>query len=194
MRWIDTRRLPFPGQPDRTCDTVAHLERLDDNHRPWTIVVEFNIAPDALMFGRMLAYLGLLWMEEKPAPERGDRFCLGAVQVNLTGIGNCSNLSDWPDALVQTNLKVRELNLETFDAGSVLQRIADGNAPMAVLPWIPLMCGGNESGMIERWKEVAGTERSAQKRADYGALVEVFCHRGRSGRLVASCLEGVEHG
>ena len=54
IRWLDTRRLPFPGQPDRTCDTVAHLERLDDNHRPWAVVVEFNIEPDAIMFGRVL--------------------------------------------------------------------------------------------------------------------------------------------
>ena len=27
--WIDARRLRFPGEPDRTCDTVAFLENLD---------------------------------------------------------------------------------------------------------------------------------------------------------------------
>src|SRR5471030_1105492 len=85
VRWIDARRLPFPGNPDRTCDTVAHVERLDDNHVPWAVVVEFNIEPDSLMFGRMTAYLSLLWMEEKPSQESGDRFCVGAIQVNLTG-------------------------------------------------------------------------------------------------------------
>ncbi|MGH7127561.1 MAG: hypothetical protein ACREIV_03265 [Planctomycetaceae bacterium] len=23
--WLDTRTVPFPGEPDRICDTVAHL-------------------------------------------------------------------------------------------------------------------------------------------------------------------------
>jgi hypothetical protein len=29
QRWLDTRRLPFPGEPDRTCDTVAELFSLE---------------------------------------------------------------------------------------------------------------------------------------------------------------------
>src|SRR3954447_13544597 len=28
--WLDTRSLPFPGTPDRTCDTVADLAEDDD--------------------------------------------------------------------------------------------------------------------------------------------------------------------
>lgn len=174
LRWIDARRLPFPGQPDRICDTVAHLERLDDNHRPWAVVVEFNILPESMMFGRMLAYLGLLWMEEKPSAERGDRFHLGAVQVNLTGKGACSRQYDWPDAGLQTNLQVRERNLSTLDAGEILQSIADGQAPRSVLPWIPLMQNGGESGIIERWKEIALAEPNSQYRAEFGPLALVF--------------------
>lgn len=174
MRWIDARRLPFPGNPDRICDTVAHVERLDDSHRPWAVVAEFNIEPDALMFGRMFAYLGMLWMEEKPSLERGDRFHLGAIQVNLTGTGNCSRQFHWPDAGMNTDLLVRERNLSTFDAAEVLQSIAEGRSPRGVLPWIPLMQHGRESGIIERWKELATGEPNSQRRADFGGLVLVF--------------------
>ncbi len=174
IRWIDARRLPFPGTPDRICDTVAHIERLDDNHRPWALIAEFNIEPDPLMFGRMLAYLGLLWMEEKPSKERGDRFHLGAIQVNLTGMGDCSRSFDWPDAGLRTDLRVREINLSTLVAANVLQAIADQTAPRTVLPWIPLMQGGSDSGIIERWKELASAEPNAQRRADFGGLVLVF--------------------
>ncbi len=85
VRWLDTRRLTFPGQPDRTCDTVAHIENLGENRLPWAVVIEFMIDPEALMFGRMLGYMALLWMEEKPTNKRGDRFELGAVVVNLRG-------------------------------------------------------------------------------------------------------------
>ena len=71
VRWLDTRRLPFPGQADRTCDTVAHLEQTDANHLPWAIILEFMIDPDLLMFGRVLSYLGLVWMEEKAIQRTG---------------------------------------------------------------------------------------------------------------------------
>ncbi len=176
IRWLDTRRLPYPGQPDRTCDTVAHVERLDDNQRPWAVVVEFNSEPDSVMFGRLLSYLGMLWIEEKPSPECGDRFEIGAVVVNLTGFGACSRTSSWPGAGIGSGLTIRERNLATFKAGKVLQQIADGAAPRSVLPWIPLMQGGDESGIIEWWQELAAGEPLASRRTDYAALAIVFAH------------------
>ena len=174
IRWLDTRRLPYPGQPNRTCDTVAHVERLDDDHRPWAFVVEFNIEPDSVMFGRLLGYLGTLWIEEKPSRERGDRFEIGAVVVNLTGVGNCSRLSSWPNAGVESGLKVQERNLANFKAADILQQIADGTAPRSLLPWIPLMQNGNESAIIDKWKEVAASEPEYARRLDYGALAIQF--------------------
>lgn len=174
IRWIDTRRLPYPGQPDRTCDTVAHVERLDDNHRPWAIITEFNIEPDAIMFGRLLGYLGPLWIEEKPSKERGDRFEIGAIVVNLTGIGASSRTSVWPSAGMETRLLIRERNLADMKAADVLSQIAEGAAPRSLLPWIPLMHGGNESAMIKKWKEIAVGEPQSSHRTDFAALAIVF--------------------
>ena len=165
---------PIRASQNRTCDTVAHVERLDDDHRPWAFVVEFNSEPDSVMFGRLFSYLGTLWIEEKPSRERGDRFEIGAVVMNLTGVGSSSRFSSWPNAGVESGLKIRERNLVEFQAADVLQQIADGRAPRSLLPWIPLMQNADESGIIEKWKEVAESEPEFARRLDYGALAILF--------------------
>jgi hypothetical protein len=40
-RWLDTRTLPFPGEPDRTGDTVACLRDAGSGRR-WALVLEFQ--------------------------------------------------------------------------------------------------------------------------------------------------------
>jgi hypothetical protein len=65
-RWIDARRLRFPGEPDRTCDTVAYLENVGAGGEPWAVPVEFQSEPDAEMFGRLLGYLSGLYLELRP--------------------------------------------------------------------------------------------------------------------------------
>lgn len=109
--WLDARRISFPGELDRTCDTVAVLEDAARGGVPWALPVEFQIEPDPLMFGRLLGYLGSLWVELKPSAERGDRFQVGAVVVNLTGRGNTAQTMDWPEAGLLTRLGVVERNL-----------------------------------------------------------------------------------
>jgi hypothetical protein len=78
--WLDTR-LTLPGHPERTCDTIARLSRLDQGGVPWAIPVEFQLEPDPVMFGRALVYEGLLYLLHKPSPERGDRFHVVTVVV-----------------------------------------------------------------------------------------------------------------
>src|SRR5919202_5839464 len=102
--WLDTPTLPFPGEPERTCDTVASLRDTARGGVPWAVVVEFQVEPDPDMFGRLLVYLGRLWLERGPSPERGDRFELGAVVVNLTGAGRSSRRMDWPEAGLLTQV------------------------------------------------------------------------------------------
>src|SRR4051812_40352111 len=69
--WLDARRVRFPGEPERTCDTVAFLEHVGDGQQPWAVAVEFQTEPDPTMFGRLLGYLGGLWLEERPSDTRG---------------------------------------------------------------------------------------------------------------------------
>jgi hypothetical protein len=39
--WLDTRTIPFPGERDRTCDTVARLDGAERQAEPVACIVEF---------------------------------------------------------------------------------------------------------------------------------------------------------
>ena len=67
--WLDTRTLPFPGEPDRTCDTVA--EMLDAAHlgRLWALIVDFQSEPDAEILDRLLEYIVPLRREVRHGPD-----------------------------------------------------------------------------------------------------------------------------
>ena len=58
QRWLDTRRVSVPGQPDRENDTLAHVENIIENHVPWALILEFDWIPDYLMPGRLMEYWG----------------------------------------------------------------------------------------------------------------------------------------
>ncbi len=189
-RWLDARRVRFPGEPDRTCDTVAFLEHVAAGQQPWAMPVEFQIEPDPDMFGRLLGYLGVLWLEERPSETRGDRFCLGAVVVNLTGKGNSSREMNWPEAGVLTHLGVRERNLANEEARTNLDAIIAGIVPAVVLPLIPLMQRGGEAGIIVDWVTRASAEPDARRRADLGGLALVFAEAAGCAAAWKKALEG----
>jgi hypothetical protein len=186
--WLDTRRLSFPGQPDRTCDTVAHVE--DPQGRPWALLVEFQVRPDAEMFGRALGYLGPLWLEYRPDPERGSRFWVSAVIVNLTGRGHTSQDMEWAEAGLRTTLQVKECDLAGYSAAATLDDIAAGRTAPCVLPWIPLMTGGDEEAIMQRWLELARAETDSRRRAEYGALALVFAEAAGRRDVWKQALQG----
>ena len=126
------------------------------------------------MFGRLLGYLSGIWLARKPDPEPGSRFRLGAVVVNLTGTGDASRDMRWPDAGLATQLRVAERNLASESADELLGAIEAGTRSRALLPWIPLMTGGDDSGIIHRWKVAAEVEADFRRRAEYGGLALVF--------------------
>lgn len=162
--WLDTRSVPFPGDADRTGDTVARLEEPSGTQPPWAVAVEFQTEPDATMFGRLMVYLGSLWLAVKSDEERGGRFNVGAVVVNLTGTGQATRRMEWPAAGLATHLAAVERNLERESADELLAAIEAGARPRALLPWIPLMTGGGDAGIIERWKRAAEGEPNYHRR------------------------------
>ena len=188
--WIDARRLNFPGEPDRTCDTVAFLENVEAGGEPWAVLVEFQTEPDAEMFGRLLGYLSGLWLELRPSDNPGDRFWVGAVVVNLTGTGNSSRDMAWPGAGLLTRLGVRERNLANEDARATLDSILAGTTSPVVLPLIPLMRGGGEAGIMAEWLTRASAEPDPRRRADYGGLALVFAEAADRHETWAKALEG----
>jgi hypothetical protein len=106
--WLDTRTIPFPGEPDRTCDTVAGLAETADPSRRWALPIEFQGRPDADLFGRLLEYLGRLWRELRPPDLPDGRYAVGAVVVNLTGLGRTSRTMRLGRTGVRTSLEVAE--------------------------------------------------------------------------------------
>ena len=179
--WLDTRTLPFPGETDRTCDTVAWLGDADSAIE-WAVPIEFCLQSIADLFGRLLIYLGQLWLEKRPTDAGGERFCVAAVTVNLTGRGRTSKDMLLRRTGARTLLQVVECNMCDESAASVLDGIAAGSVSRCLLPWIALMQGGEEVVTIERWKELALGEPDSRLRADYGGLALVFAEA--AGRRV----------
>src|SRR5262245_52579254 len=55
-RWLETQLVPFPGEPERRCDTVAELVSASGTQPPWACVVEPQGYAEALFLVRVLEY------------------------------------------------------------------------------------------------------------------------------------------
>src|SRR5262249_43715869 len=72
--------------------------------------------------------------------------------------------------------------LECEDAAKTLKEIAERRLDLSVLPWLPLMAGGGETGFIEEWKKVAEAETDLERRGRYRDWALVFAELSK--RLV----------
>jgi hypothetical protein len=192
------------------CDTIAHVSRADQKGRPWAIPVEFQAEPDEQMPGRALIYEGMLWMQDKPSDLPGDRYRVTCCIVNLTGVGRCAQRMDWNEAESSeveqpepegdadaqdeeagTWLLPIEWNLETLDASVLLEQVARGEAPEALLAWISLMKKGNDPGIMRRWREVADAVSDRRLKAEL-RLVAVYAQLTGGDREWLRNLEGFD--
>src|SRR5262249_29797774 len=141
---------------------------------PWAIILEFQSEPDPKMFGRLLVYKGLIWLGLKASEEKGDRFAVGSLVVNLTKIGNSDRQYEWPEAQQRTITGKSDRNLCEYDASEVLAGIEQGRLSRVILPWIVLMKGAGEDVIMARWLAVAAAEPDEKRRSDHGGLALVF--------------------
>jgi hypothetical protein len=141
------------------------------------------------MFGRLLGYLSKLWLNRKPDDERGSRFQLGAAVVNLSGSGATSREMRWPAAGLVTQLTVVERNLEREAAVELLAAIEAGRS-RCLLPWIPLMLGGDNADTIDRWKALAEAEPDRRRKGEFAGLALVFADKAGCKELWQEKLEG----
>ncbi len=190
--WLDTRTLPFPGSPDRTCDTVAELADVVAALGRWAVVTEFQTEPDPEILDRLLEYLARLRRALRWGPQRREKYQVVAALVSLTGPPKPHILemalpgSDSP--ALHFRLAVRTLRDE--EAALTLDQIAAGETSRSLLSWISLMRGGNEPGIIEKWRLVADQEPNEGHRADYRAIVIVFAELTGCAATWKSGLEG----
>lgn len=185
-RWLPTQ-LTLPGAPQRLCDGIAELVDLGHGGMPFAALLEVQTQPDATMPGRLMLAGGLVWLTVKPTTLPGDRYELLGIVINLTGVGDATRRCLLSSA--EWTLRPLEVNLETLDAGAVLEQIADGSAPRELLAFISLMQRGDEEGIIHRWREIVSVEVDLHRRGDY-ALVLVFAERVDRRPVWQKALEG----
>jgi hypothetical protein len=197
-RWLDTQSIPFPGDPDRRCDTVAELIDADGLRPPWAIIVELSTRPDPDLTDRLLEYLARLRRELRHGPHGRDRYLLGAVVVYLTGSPPDPSLDMALPGQddVALSWRVRPVPMAREDAVAMLAGIEDNRVSRALLPWVPLMRGGGEPDAILTWKRLAEAEPSAEHSRILGALAATFAEAAERGPAWRQALEGwnVEEG
>ena len=188
--WLDTRTVPFPGERDRTCDTVAHLAADVQSGPQFAVVNEFETDPESEILDRAR----IPGAGPPCAPPRtaaagevpGDRHAGepdGCAAARHPGDG--SSRPGCP--ALRFHLVTR--NLREEDAALTLDGIAAGTISRCLLSWISLMRGGAEPDIMERWKTIAATEPNSAHRATYGLLVTIFAELTGCADLWRSALK-----
>jgi hypothetical protein len=183
--WLDTRSVPFPGEPERQADTVAAFERPQGDAPPAAAVVEFQTRPLGEMPERLGEYALRIHREVPYQLNPQVRYSVVGVLLNLTGPPQGENWDMKPPDFddLGLHLKVRVLTLRDQDAGSTLTRIDQGEVARCILAWIPLMKGASQAAIVDEWRRLASQEPNDRLRSDYGGLALIFAE------LVSSRLE-----
>jgi hypothetical protein len=140
------------------------------------MVLEFQSHPERWMLLGLLRYQDDLLWESRPRGRRGQLPHVGGILLNLTGTSRHRRL----DMVLATNpgvshrFSVEVRNLAAESAAQTLQAIAAGQVSRCILPWVPLMQGGAQSGIILEWLRLAETEPDETLLRDYAALAVVF--------------------
>jgi hypothetical protein len=190
--WLDTRRLALPAEGDLTCDTVAGFRHPDRPGLLFVLILELQTEARGHTLERVLDYVVRLRREPPPEAAREVPLPVVGAVVNLTGAPQPRSVEvslpgvpecDWRFQILQRTLREE-------DATATLAEIAAGRTSRWLLPWIPLMRGGNEAAIMEAWKTAASAEPDARARSILAALVLTFADLVGQTAAWAASLEG----
>jgi hypothetical protein len=191
-RWLDPQSAPRPGEPDRRCDTIAELDDREQLNPPWAFVIELFTRPDPDALDRLLEYVGRFRRELRHGPKNQDRYSFGGGLVFLTGSRGATShnwiLPGHPDVCLAFG--ARSLAVTDENAVATLDAIRENRLGRCVLPWVPLMTGGDQAEVVTSWKELAKLEPNRAHRADYAVLAGIFASAAGCGSLWKKSLEG----
>jgi hypothetical protein len=175
-RWLDTQTIPFPGEAERRCDTVAEMVRRDGLGPHWALVAEAQTDPDPDILARLLEYVARLWRELRHGPHGRDRYLVAGTLVSLTGSGPAAEVDMILPGPGGLGFRWRHGGrvLANEDAAGTLARIEAGQLSRVLLPWVVLMRGGGEASTIADWCRLGEAEPDRRRRGDYGALARIF--------------------
>lgn len=192
VEWLDTRTLPFPGDRDRTCDTVAHFVHATDPTIHWAIIIESESEPDPEILERLLEYVARIRREVRPGETRSIRYLVAAALLNLTGGVQSDvlqmDLVNPGSAGLRLQIILRTMSEE--DSADLLERIRLGSTSRAMLSWIPLMRNADTPAIIDAWKEAAVQESDIRLRSTYAGLALVFADLAKRAAAWKKALEG----
>ena len=182
--WLESQVSPPTGMPFLRCDCVAGLRSKSGTQPPWACLIEAQAQPIPHMGVWLLTYLGLLYVDLRSGPHDRDRFQMLAALLNLTD-GILATDIDWmpplrPDVIPlgrhpfghRSRFWVRNVRQEKAEL--TLEGITAGEIALCILVWVPLMAGGDDPQVLERWKQVALLQNEPHLRADYVVLALVF--------------------
>jgi hypothetical protein len=206
--WLESQVAPPAGMPFLRCDCVAGLRSRGGTQPPWACLIEAQAQPIPRMGVWLMIYLGLLHEDLRFGPHDRDRFPMMAAVLNLTDT-TLATAIDWvppvklaapqpgeqpspqapPPALgVQCRFWVRNVREER--AEQTLERIAAREVALCILVWVPLMAGGDDPRVLQRWQEVALLQTEPHLLADYVVLALVFAElAGREPAWAAALKE-----
>jgi hypothetical protein len=75
---------------------------------------------------------------------------------------------------LEMRFRPRVVTLSHEEAAATLAGMRTGQVPHCLLPWLPLMRGGEQPDTIAEWKEVASLEPVSRRRGEYAGLAWVF--------------------
>jgi hypothetical protein len=192
--WLDTQQIPFPGEPDRRCDTVAALERVAGDQPPLAVVVEFMSQTRQVTLRRLTQY-GLQLQEDHPYQRnpRVDYSSIGAV-VNLSGGEQESILVMQPPAVGGLGLRAcdKVLTVATASAEALLTEVLTGQQSRTMLVWCPLMKGADTVEFVVRWRAEVEQESDARLRGLVAALALVLADLSERVPVWRRGLEGMD--
>jgi hypothetical protein len=175
--WLDTQAVPFPGEPDRRCDTVAAFERKDGTAPPVAAIIEFMSEPRSDFPERLADYClvvrrAVLYAAGTPTV----RYRVVGIVLNLTGATQPDFWemapSDFGGLGLQFRFGVRTLREQ--NAEKTLAAIERSEFALCVLAWIPLMDGADRPEVVAQWRRLAGLIGRPERRAEFAGLALIF--------------------
>jgi hypothetical protein len=192
-RWLDTETIAFPGEPGRRCDTVAELVSHGGESAPWALVLEAEARPSPMILDRVLEYEARLLRRLRHGPHRRDRYLVAAVVIVLRGRKKELKLQmRLPGTDLELGLTVSTMSLAREQAAATMERIGRGELGRSILPWVPLMAGGDEAVVVVEWVRLAAAEPDVQRRKDSAGLALVFAESVNRLAMWQQALEGFD--
>src|SRR5262249_55050775 len=141
---------------------------------------------------RVVQYLMMLRTELRTGWRDQDRYLMMAGIVNVCE-GTLQSAIDWrPPGVVGVGLTAGVWVRNVYDepAAWTLDEIAAGRVESCLLPWVPLMDGGDRPDVVARWRVLAEQEADRQLRSVFGGMALVFAEKRKRGAVWRKELEG----